>query len=190
MEPRARGEPRIEISDEPVKAAPKPAASGGLKSWAPLLLAIALMPLLAYGMTSFILLPKLQQAAALSMGAAAESRGESVVPLGPGGKPLPVKKKFVTFNKMTVNVAGTMGTRYLMASITIMGTASDFKSRVEDNTAQLLDLATSTLSSKTLADLEKPGARNLIRTELIAAFNNALGANLVQELYITEFAVQ
>ena len=35
------------------------------------------------------------------------------------------------------------------------------------------------LSSKTLADLEKPGARNLIRTELINGFNNVLGDNSV-----------
>ena len=44
-----------------------------------------------------------------------------------------------------------------------------------DNDAPLRDMASSTLSSKTLADLEKPGERNLIRTELITGFNNILG---------------
>ena len=51
-------------------------------------------------------------------------------------------------------------------------------------------MAMGALSSKTLADLEKPGARNLIRTELINGFNNVLGDNSVQEIYITEFAIQ
>ena len=46
------------------------------------------------------------------------------------------------------------------------------------------------LANKTLADLEKPGARNLIRTELINGFNNVLGENSVQEIYITEFGIQ
>jgi flagellar basal body-associated protein FliL len=46
------------------------------------------------------------------------------------------------------------------------------------------------LSVKTLADLEKPGSRNLIRTELINGFNNVLGENSVSEIYITEFGIQ
>ncbi|MGH7973851.1 MAG: flagellar basal body-associated FliL family protein [Limisphaerales bacterium] len=41
-----------------------------------------------------------------------------------------------------------------------------------------------------MADLEKPGARNLIRSELISGFNNILGGPLVQEIYLTEFAIQ
>ena len=45
-------------------------------------------------------------------------------------------------------------------------------------------------TNETLADLEKPGARNLIRTELINGFNNILGDNSVQEIYITEFGIQ
>ena len=55
---------------------------------------------------------------------------------------------------------------------------------------QLKDLARSTLSSKTIADLEKPGAVNLIKTELIAVFNNALGESVVKEIYIPEMAIQ
>jgi flagellar FliL protein len=55
---------------------------------------------------------------------------------------------------------------------------------------QLKDLATGTLSSKTISDLEKPGARNVIRAELMTVFNNALGGPLVQEIYITELAIQ
>ena len=53
-----------------------------------------------------------------------------------------------------------------------------------------MDLATGTLSGKTISDLEKPGARNEIRTELQTVFNTALGGPLVQEIYITELAIQ
>ena len=96
----------------------------------------------------------------------------------------------VPLSKMLVNVAGTMGTRYLMTSVTLVGNTPDFKSKIEDNKDQLMDLATGALSSKTISDLEKPGARNVIRAELMTVFNNALGGPLVQEIYITELAIQ
>jgi flagellar FliL protein len=92
--------------------------------------------------------------------------------------------------KMLVNVAGTMGTRYLMTSVTLVGTTSDFKDKIEENKDQLMDLATGTLSGKTIADLEKPGARNVIRAELMTVFNSALGGPLVHDIYITELAIQ
>ena len=44
--------------------------------------------------------------------------------------------------------------------------------------------------TKTIADLEKPGARNIIRSELLTVFNNALGGPVIQDIYITEQAIQ
>ena len=93
-------------------------------------------------------------------------------------------------NKLLVNVAGTMGSRYLLVSLSIVGADPDFKSKLQAHDPQLRDLACGALSTKTLADLEKPGARNLIRSELISGFNNILGGALVQEIYLTEFAIQ
>jgi len=91
---------------------------------------------------------------------------------------------------MLVNVAGTMGTRYLMTSVTLVGNTPEFTSKINENRDQLMDLATGTLSVKTISDLEKPGARNVIRAELMTVFNNALGGPVVQEIYITEMAIQ
>jgi flagellar protein FliL len=105
---------------------------------------------------------------------------------GGGGK----KKQSVPISKVIVNVAGSSGSRYLMTSFTLAGTNPDFKTLIEENKDQLLDLANTSLASKTINDLEKPGARNLIRAELISIFNNALGGGTVQEIYFTEFAVQ
>jgi flagellar FliL protein len=72
----------------------------------------------------------------------------------------------------------------------VVGTHKEFKERIDRSRDQLLDVASSTLGSKTIADLEKPGARNLIRTELITVFNNALGDGVIEEIYITEMAIQ
>ncbi|PAW81449.1 MAG: hypothetical protein B9S33_16600 [Pedosphaera sp. Tous-C6FEB] len=93
-------------------------------------------------------------------------------------------------SKVLVNVAASGGARYLIANYTLVGSAADFKAKLEERKDQLLDVAIGVMGTKTIPDLEKPGARNLIRNELMAAWNNALGGNVVKEIYITEFAIQ
>jgi flagellar FliL protein len=180
---------------ESAESNPAPAKSAGAwKAWLPLIVTVATMPLLAFATTRFVLLPRMQRALGqASLPAAAEAVTETpasdakpAASAAPQGK----TKILVPMNKMLVNVSGTMGTRYLMTSITLVGNTPDFKSRIEDNRDQLMDLATGTLGSKTIADLEKPGVRNVIRSELLSVINNALGAPLVQEIYITELAIQ
>jgi len=176
------------------KSGSAPATGGGIKPWLPLLVVVLTMPALAFAMTHFVLVPKLQRAVgevkpeaavAAEPGAEAKSGGK------PGEKTGAEKAKVtVSLSKMLVNVAGTMGTRYLMTSVTLVGTTADFKDKIEENKDQLMDLATGTLSGKTISDLEKPGARNVIRAELMTVFNNALGGPLVHDIYITELAIQ
>jgi flagellar protein FliL len=179
-------------SGEAKEAAPK--SAGGLKPWLPLLAAVVTMPLLAFATTRFVLIPRMAKAAAASpAGSAPEAAAASSSPAdADAGKTGPTggTKVTVPMNKLLVNVAGTMGTRYLMTSVTLVGNTPEFKAKIEDNKDQLMDLATGTLSSKTIADLEKPGARNVIRSELMTVLNNALGGPVIQEIYITELAIQ
>ena|SRR2546421_21693 len=182
--------PPPEKEEAPPVEKPVP-SSGGFKAWLPLILMVALMPALAYVMTTFVLLPKLksglgaQPVQARETGAEHGAAAESSTPKE-NAKP----KTKVTLSKIVVNVSGSLGTRMLLASFTLAGNAADFKTKIEDNNEQLRDVASSTLGSKTIADLEKPEARNLIRAELLSQFNSVLGANAVQEIYITEFAIQ
>jgi flagellar protein FliL len=167
------------------QAEPAPAPQGGgLKSWLPLVVAVVLMPVLAFGMTKFVIVPQLQTSLGIKPPAdsAAAAKSKSAAD---------TKKTSVPLNKLLVNIAGTMGARYLLVSVTVVGTGGEaFKAKMTDDDAQLRDMAMGALANKTLADLEKPGARNLIRTELINGFNNILGDNSVQEIYITEFGIQ
>ena len=197
MELSRRGgeDPKVPAPDKDKEAEAKasaPAGRGGVKAWLPLLAAVLTMPVLAYATTQFVLLPKLQKSLNQSQAApAAPSAADSPAEGKDGDKTASGKTKVtVALSKMLVNVSGTMGTRYLMTSVTLVGNTPDFKSKIDDNKDQLMDLATGTLSSKTISDLEKPGARNVIRSELMTVFNNALGAPLVQEIYITELAIQ
>jgi flagellar FliL protein len=161
-----------------------PAKAGAVKAWLPLVVSIVLMPVLAFGMTKFVIVPQLKNSLGIKE-TVDKGSGEKAKKPGEG------KKMNVPFNKLLVNIAGTMGQRYLLVSLSLASTGGEeFKSKLTENEAPLRDMAMGILSTKTLADLEKPGARNLIRTELINGFNNILGDNSVSEVYITEFGIQ
>ena len=83
-----------------------------------------------------------------------------------------------------------MGGRYLLVSLSLVSDQEGFKEKLAEFEPQLKDMACGALAAKTMADLEKPGARNLIRSELISGFNNILGGAMVQDIYLTEFAIQ
>lgn len=187
-----------EKSDATESPAAKPAGSGaagggGFAAWLPLVLTIIAMPALAYAITTFFIVPQIQRAngqgAPAAAGAPSAAHGEQPAAHGAPGASTKGKHS-VALNKMIVNVAGTMGTRYLLTSLTLVGGAATIKTQVEEHRDQLLDVATSTLSNKTIAELERPGARNQIRGELLGVFNTVLGDGAVNEIYITEFAIQ
>jgi flagellar FliL protein len=193
---------------KPAEGAAPAAGGGGMKAMLPLILNVVLMPVMAYVMTVFVLLPKINNA---NVGAHAKSEGGEAAADGAHGDAKAedhggsgkeeksgggkhggggAKQSVPLSAKVIVNVAGTAGTRYLLAQLTLVGTHAELKDNVDKNDAQLRDVASSVLGTKTIADLDKPGSRNLIRTELIGAFNGVLGEGRVKEIYFTEFAIQ
>jgi flagellar FliL protein len=182
--------------DAPEEPAAAPGASW--KSWLPLGIALVVMPLCAYAVTNFVLIPRMQKtlrATGVPPGESAEAEAPPAKPAEGGGegKAAPAasgSKQSATINKLLVNVAGTMGSRYLLSSLVLSGNGSSFADKVTQNEPQLRDMASGLLCTKSIAELEKPGARNMIRGELIAGFNTILGNNAVQEIYFTEFAIQ
>lgn len=195
--------PKEETKAAPAKdGAATPAASGGIMAWLPLGLNILLMPALAFAMTKFVLLPRLMPTTEVAHAeepdahkeadphkGAAEAKESETSHKDPKSKG---KSKFTAplSSKILVNVSGTLGARYLLANLILVSSNKDLKTIVEEHDEQLRDAAAGALSSKTIVDLEKPGARNLIRTELIGLFNTILGKGVVQEIYLTEFAIQ
>jgi flagellar protein FliL len=176
----------------PASVAPKPAPASTLQAWLPLLAAAVLMPVVAYGITTFILLPRLQQGLGLTppasaagthaAGAAAEATPANAAANG--------SRVQVPLSKLIVNVSGTMGSRFLMVSLIMVSNTENFRAIVTEHEAQLKDTAGGILGAKSIPDLEKPGARNIVRSELITAFNHVLGGVMVQEIYFTDFAIQ
>lgn len=194
-------------ASETVPATDVPSAGGGAKSFLPLAITVVLMPALAWALTTYVLIPQVQKSLGGTAGAPAEHAAEEAHKpeagahdkghdkgqekghdKGHGAKDASAQN--VTLSRLLVNVSGTMGSRYLQASVTLTGPGPDFRTKIERNEARLRDMACTALAAKTISDLEKPGARNLVRSELLNGFNRILGGNTVEELFITEFAIQ
>jgi len=94
------------------------------------------------------------------------------------------------FENVVVNLAGTMGTRYLKATFLITGDRPDLAERFAEAKPQLTDITLAVLSSLTLADLEEAGFKNILRERLLASYNQALGSKVAENLYFSEFVVQ
>lgn len=94
------------------------------------------------------------------------------------------------FENVVVNLAGTMGTRYLKATFLITGERPDLAERFTEAKPQLTDITLAVLSSLTLADLEEAGFKNILRERLLASYNQALGSKVAENLYFSEFVVQ
>ena len=173
------------------KAAVTPApAAGGMAAWLPLIVSVVVMTAVSFGLTQFVILPQIKKGIGGPAAAAApEAKGAEAKPKSKKEQEA-AKREHVVMNKLLVNVSGSMGARYLLVSLSVDGAGEKFKTAMTEHDAQLHDLACGILSAKTLADLEKPGARNLIRTELLNAFNNVLGDDAVLEIFFTEFAIQ
>ncbi len=188
----------------PAPAAPAaaPAApAGGAKAWLPVVAALLLAPVATWATVEFVLVPRLQKKlAAPAHEAAAEAPAESGGHGGGGhgakeGKEGKEGKSAggpnYEFANVVVNLAGTMGTRYLKTSFLVTAAGgTDIKSIFEGAKPRLTDVTLNVLSALTLADLEEPGSKNIIREKLVNAYNQALGKKVAEQVYFSDFVVQ
>ena len=102
--------PAEEAKPAAAAAAPAPAKGGG--TWVPLIANIVLMPVIAWALTTFVLIPKIKAGGATASHEPTEDGSHN---------PAKAKVTVPLAGKVLVNVAGTAGTRYLVANITLVG---------------------------------------------------------------------
>jgi flagellar FliL protein len=177
-------------------AAPSPVAAL-LKAWLPAFLAIVLAPAASFAVGEFVLLPRLQKKLAAPPAALAESPAAAPAEGGEKGKEggKDAGKDGGTtydFSNVVVNLAGTMGTRYLKTSFVVTAAEknANIKAQFEAQKPRLTDITLNVLSSLTLADLEEPGAKNVLREKLVAAYNQAFAKRVVDQVYFSDFVIQ
>ncbi|HEX3730548.1 MAG TPA: flagellar basal body-associated FliL family protein [Opitutaceae bacterium] len=171
-------------------AAEAAAPAGGGKG--PLIIAAAavvLAPVLSLGVAQFVLLPKLEKKLAAPVVAVADAAPAISAEDKKDGKT--AAPPTYEFQNVVVNLAGTMGTRYLKTSFIVTGAKdSNLQKVFEDNKAKLTDVTLNVLSSLTLADLEEPGSKNVLREKLVGAYNQALDHKTADQIYFSDFVVQ
>lgn len=184
------GAPAAAATPAPATSAPAAAAPapGGIKAWLPAIVTVVLAPVCTWAVCQFVVIPQLQKkiAAAPQTEATAAESGHDFGP-GKGGKDAAPNFEF---QNMVVNLSGTMGTRYLKTSFLVTGADPEFKTLFETNKARLTDVTLNVLSSLSLADLEEPGAKNVLREKLVSAYNQTLGRRVADQVYFSDFVVQ
>ncbi len=184
-------------------------APGMMSKLVPILAVIVLAPVASWAVAQYVIIPKLKQelsSLAASGGAGegghaagegasgeASAHGKAEKESGGHGKKGDVASapgSNYTFENVVVNLAGTMGTRYLKATFMVSGSDASLRSQFEGNKPRLVDVTLNVLSSLTLTDLEEPGSKNIIREKLTASYNQALGRRVVEQVYFSDFVVQ
>ena len=183
------------MSEEPAPENSEPVAPAKVPSpWPPLIAVIVLMPAISFATTQFLILPKIRGAVSEPAKPAHAAAADAHHPKGEKdkhGKEGDSGGKFTyDFDNIVVNLAGAMGTRYLKTSFTTFSANPDLKSAIDENKKQLLDVAITVLGARSMADLEAAGAKNVVRNDLMANFNQALKSELIEQIYFSEFVVQ
>jgi flagellar FliL protein len=182
-------------ADAAAQEAPAPAkAPSALAAWIPAICAILLAPAASLAVAQFVLIPRLEKklaaAPAAPAAAAAEAPEAPAAPkAAPDAKPGATANSY-EFTNVVVNLSGTMGTRYLKTSFTVTGSDAALKELFETQKPRLTDVTLNVLSVLSLAELEEPGAKNLIRDKLVASYNQALGHHVVEQVYFSDFLIQ
>lgn len=171
-------------------AAAQAASAGGANPWIPAIAAIVLAPALTWAVGQFVLIPQLQKK--LGAPVSAEVAEEAPASGGHGGEAKGAKESGPSFEfqNVVVNLAGTMGTRYLKTTFLVTGSDPKIRALFEGNKAKLTDVTLNVLSSLSLTDLEEPGAKNVLREKLVSAYNQTLGRKVAEQVYFSDFVVQ
>lgn len=169
-------------------------APSGAAAWIPAICAVVLAPVLCVAVVQFILVPRFQKklgaAAAVAVPAAAAAPEPNVIVKGGSdGKQTGAGNSF-DFTNVVVNLSGTMGTRYLKTSFTVTGNDPGLKQAFDSGKARLTDVTLNVLSALSLAELEEPGSKNVLRDRLVTAYNQALGHHTVDQVYFSDFLIQ
>jgi flagellar protein FliL len=202
--PKTDAPPAAAAAAKPEKAPPAPVAetaasasaatkpAGGLAAWLPAIVSVIVAPAATWATAQFVIVPRLEKKLALPPAAElASATLPAAEAVDKDGKPKPPST--YEFTNVVVNLAGTMGTRYLKTSFYVAGppkSGFDIKKVFEDNRTKLYDTTLNVLSSLTLADIEEAGSKNVIREKLVSAYNQVLNQRVADQIYFSDFVVQ
>lgn len=187
----AKPEPKEPPAETPAIEAPaEKKGPSSVGAWIPAVAAVLLAPVVSFAVAQFVLLPRFQKK--LTIPAAVEAAPAEQAPPAKAAADSKTSAPANTydFTNVVVNLSGTMGTRYLKTTFTVTGSDPALKQLFDTNKARLTDTTLNVLSALSLGELEEPGSKNVIRDKLVAAYNQALGHRVVEQVYFGDFLIQ
>jgi flagellar FliL protein len=198
------------MPEEAVEDLPPEKPKKASNPFIPIIAVLVLLPVLSFLMTDFVLIPRIKHAVAEETGAGVklakadstegkvskDAQGSKKNSKGGHGKKggdsagPAIDPHSFEFSNIVANLAGSLKSRYLKISFTVEGDAPGFRETIEANEVKMIDATLGILTSLSLKDLESPAVKNELRSQLLAAFENALHEPIVSELYFSEFVVQ
>lgn len=202
-----------EKNPENEKETPKKSSGSML----PLIIALVVMPLTAFAMTKFLILPQLVQSigqAAHGEEAGADGHGSTDDAggghgsddghggdtshgdssgghgSGHGGGHGGGAENIFMLEKLLVNVKNTNASRYLLASFAVTGNKPDLKEMMKLKEPMIRDAAMGILMNFEIQDLARIEMKERAKAMMITSFNNTLGGEYIDSIYFTEWAVQ
>lgn len=163
----------------------------------PIIAVVVLVPALCYAVMDFVIIPKIKSS--LGSPAAAESHGSEKKKSGGHGS----EKKsgghgavdapsegIAPFGTLVVNLTGSNNSRFLKATFDVKSEDPQIVEIIKENRPALLDAANTILSSQAINSQDISSGREMIRKSIISQFNRLLGAEVIDQIYFSEFVVQ
>jgi len=91
---------------------------------------------------------------------------------------------------IVVNLFDPTGKRYLQVSLALELENKKLEEEIKHNEPKIKDAIIMVLSSKTPEEVLQPGAKELIKNELLHKINSILGEKVVLNVYITQYIVE
>ena len=171
----------------------------------PAIIAVVLAPVLSWAVVSFVIIPKLtneikSELTAIMAKASgsdglqaeeeleAEGGADTAPKADAGGKEKSEGRP--KFENLTVNIAGTQGTRYLRVTFNVVGRNDAANQKIDAKHAELVDATLTILSSLSMPELDDPSSKAVVRGRLVTIFNDLLKAPLVEQVFFSDFVVQ
>ncbi|MCH6255835.1 flagellar basal body-associated FliL family protein [Puniceicoccaceae bacterium K14] len=176
--------------NEAAEAAPaeaKPAGGGGGGGMMPALLIIVLMPVVSFAMFKFLFIPMIKAEIPEPGEDALHDIKPEDINVEHASGDLEYK---VDLDPVTANLRGTAQTRFIRVAAVLRSADPELTDVVESNKGRIKEVIGSVIGSKTLADLEKPEIRNVMRNQMKQGFEHVLKKPIIEEIVFAEFVVQ
>jgi flagellar FliL protein len=174
--------PDVVKAEAPAQAGKGAADAAPAKPKSPLLMMIVASVVMigaAYGVAAFVLKPMFNPSAT----AAVEGKGSH-------GSDEHGQGEIINFENIIVNPSGTMGSRYLNATVGIEVGDAATRAAIEGNSPRIKDALITILSSQTIDQLSTATNREEIRKSIQARLNHMIAPNEVKAVYFLDFVLQ